>query len=81
MLLLDDPVVDLLDWEELKDWFDLAEAGSGHGRYADAKFHLNAPRALLTNRLNYEKEPSALEPFTLSGFHKCDRPYVRLRKG
>ena len=35
MWMLDDPEMGLLSWETLKDFLELIEAGSGHGRYQD----------------------------------------------
>ena len=63
LLMLDDPILELIAIEAVMDFFELVEAGSGDGRYNDAKYHLNAPRALLTNRLAYDKEPGANQAF------------------
>lgn len=70
MLMLDDPSLDRIDPEELLDFFELSEAGSGSGRYSDTKYNFNATRALLTNTLNYDAEPESGEPFATADFWK-----------
>lgn len=70
MLLLDDPLLDKIKIEEILYFFELIEAGSGEGRYSDAKYMLNACRALLTNRIDVSKEPPADEVFTPEHFFK-----------
>ena len=70
-LMLDDPLLGNLNAEQLKSWFDLKEAGSGEARYSDAKFCANAPRALLTNEINYEAEPGKDEPFLPKEIYEC----------
>ena len=74
MLLLDDPVLELLNWESLKDYFDLTEVGFGDGRYTDSKYCLNGPRALVTNVLNYDGEPDANVAFTVTHFWEMVKP-------
>lgn len=60
-LMLDDPTISLYDPEERKAWFELTEAGSGDGRYNDAKFCKNAARGLFTNEIDFDKEPESYE--------------------
>ena len=74
MLLLDDPILELLNWESLKDFFELTEIGFGDGRYTDSKYCLNGPRALVTNVLNYDNEPGPNEAFTVSHFWEIVKP-------
>ena len=73
MLLLDDPLLDKIKIEEILDLFELIEAGSGEGRYSDAKYMLNACRALLTNRIDFSKEPPADEVFTPEHFFQMTK--------
>lgn len=61
MLMLDDANLAEVDIEDWKAWFDLTEGGSGDGRYSDAKYCTNAPRAMLTNEVNFSDEPCLLE--------------------
>jgi hypothetical protein len=55
--MLDDPELAILTFEAVKDFFELTEAGAGHGRYHDARYTINAMKILLTNELDFEKEP------------------------
>ena len=66
--MLDDPCVSAIDVEDWKAWFDLTETGSGHGRYTDTKYCLNAPRVMLTNEEDFGKEPE----MSLSGVQPTD---------
>lgn len=74
MLLLDDPILELLNWESLKDFFELTEISFGDDRYTDSKYCLNGPRALVTNVLNYDNEPGPNEAFTVSHFWEMVKP-------
>lgn len=58
LLLLDDACLGQVDVEDWKAWFDLTEGGSGDGRYNDAKYCTNAPRAMITNEINFDSEPA-----------------------
>jgi hypothetical protein len=55
--MLDDPELSILTFEAIKDFFELTEAGAGHGRYHDARYTLNAMKILLTNELDFDSEP------------------------
>jgi hypothetical protein len=70
MLMLDDPLLQLLDPEEVKDFFELTEIGSGSGRYKDCKYCLNGPRWLLTNQLDFDGEPGPMENCSTVQFWK-----------
>ena len=48
-LLLDDPQLETIGYEDVKAFLELRDAGSGDGRYNDAKYCLNALRCLLTS--------------------------------
>ena len=59
--MLDDPELMAIDPEDLKSFGDLTEIGSGNARFYDCKFCLNGLRILLTNEINFDKEPSAID--------------------
>ena len=70
VLMLDDPLVQLMTIEDIIGWFELVEAESGSGRYNDAKYAKNAFRAFLTNRVNLKDEPAFAAEFTPHDFKK-----------
>jgi hypothetical protein len=57
MLMLDDPDLQGLGFEDAKAFGELTEIGSGDGRYSDCKYGHIAPRALLTNTVVFDEEP------------------------
>ena len=68
LLLLDGANISQVDVEDWKAWFDLTESGSGDGRYTDAKYCTNAPRAMLTNEVDFTKEPPLGDAVTCEDF-------------
>ena len=59
--MLDDPNMRILDIEDVKAFRDLADDGSGEGRYNDATYCPFASHSLLTNEVDLRKEPAVHE--------------------
>jgi hypothetical protein len=57
MLMLDDARKGAVDIDDLMAFLELAEAGSGDGRYTDTKYCFNGPRSYITNHVDLSKEP------------------------
>jgi len=76
MLMLDDPLLELIHEEDMKGWFELVEAESGQGRYNDSKYAKNAPRSLLTNKVNFAAEPELDTEVTAAVFWELVQPVV-----
>ena len=74
--MLDDPNLGLMDEEDIKSWLDLVEAGSGSGRRNDTQFCMNAPRSLLTNKIDFDCEPGLMERATPEIFWNMMAPLL-----
>ena len=73
VLLLDDPALAFIHFEDIKAYGELAEIGSGDSRYTDAKWCLNALRIILTNEFEVDEEPNVDEAVTRHHFFKMMR--------